>query len=115
MRFVALAASAVVFLLTTIFLLLATLPGPLAIVIAASVSSALAVLLTVVKPDLGWRWGIWASAAFLGYFSFVTVVYWWTDRPEWHPVLAGIAVTGGSCLAAWGAAALRESRRRVVR
>jgi hypothetical protein len=100
MRFIALCASATAFLATVVILLLTSFSGAIGLFLASGLSALTAAGLAAARPSGGWRWGLWAGAAFLAYFMVVTLAYLVAGRPDWHPLLAAMVVTGASCATA---------------
>jgi peptidoglycan/LPS O-acetylase OafA/YrhL len=96
----ALCISGLAFLLMAVLLLFKPVPTPLAFVAAAVAASIAAVGCGMVLPGMGWRAGLWASAAFLAYFVVVLCAYALMGRPDWHPVLAAVVVTTVACMIA---------------
>ncbi len=99
-RILALALSGTVFLMTALILLLKPLPPPFGLVVAAVAASVAAVGCVFVLPGIGWRAGLWGSAAFLVYFTAVLLAYLLAGRPDWHPALAAVVVAAAACGAA---------------
>lgn len=99
-RILALALSGMLFLITAGILLLKPLPPPFGLVVAAVATSVAAAGSALVLPGIGWRAGLWGSAAFLVYFAAVLFAYILVGRPDWHPALAAVVVTAAACGAA---------------
>jgi 1,4-dihydroxy-2-naphthoate octaprenyltransferase len=106
-RAVALLASAVAFAITAGFLLAVPVPQSIALAVPAGVCALLAALFALARPSLGWKWGLWSSAVFLGYFFVVAISYLTSGRPDWHPVLAGLLTASAATAAAAAVSRLR--------
>jgi hypothetical protein len=114
-RILAICASGVVFLLTALVLMTASLSAVGALMAAAAAASLTAAVFVMVWPATGWRAGLWASAAFLVYFLVAAIAYAVSGRPDWHPAFAAFVVAAAACLsAAFVARLLVRSRNQDI-